>query len=73
MVPLLMLGRWGTPVPHRSRLTVVLGAPLRLPRHDDPPPALVQKYLDAYIAAMEGIFERHKEAAGYKDWTLRVL
>jgi hypothetical protein len=73
MVPLLMFGRWGTPIPHRSPLTIVLGAPLGLPRHDDPPPELVQKHLDAYIAAMEGIFERHKAAAGFKDWRLRIL
>ncbi|GBF96718.1 diacylglycerol acyltransferase type 2 [Raphidocelis subcapitata] len=73
MVPLALLGRWGSPVPHRSRMTVVLGAPLRLPRHESPPDDLVQAHLDEYIAALEGIFERHRAAAGHGSTRLRVM
>ncbi|KAI8471556.1 MAG: diacylglycerol acyltransferase-domain-containing protein [Monoraphidium minutum] len=73
MVPLLLLGRWGTPIPHPARLTVVVGAPLQLPQHDAPPEELVQGYLDKYISDLEALFERNKAAAGHKSLVLRVL
>jgi 2-acylglycerol O-acyltransferase 2 len=73
MVPLALLGRWGTPIPHRSRMTVVLGAPLRLPRHDSPPDDVVQAHLDDYVAALEAIFHRHRAAAGHARTVLRVM
>jgi 2-acylglycerol O-acyltransferase 2 len=73
MAPLLLLGRWGTPIPHPARLTVAVGAPMSLPRHDSPPEELVQQHLDRYIAELSALFERHKAAAGYKDLELRIL
>jgi hypothetical protein len=36
MVPLLMLGRWGTPMPHPSKMTVVFGAPIEVPHIEEP-------------------------------------
>lgn len=73
MVPLVLLGRWGSPVPHRSRLTVVLGPPMRLPQHDSPSDEVLQHYLDIYISQLEGMFERHKAAAGHPGLQLRVM
>jgi diacylglycerol O-acyltransferase 2, plant len=70
---MLLLGRWGTPVPHASRLTVALGRPMGLPAHDSPPEALVQAQLDRYISELEALFERHKAAAGHGATRLRVL
>lgn len=38
---MLLLGRCGTMAPLRSPMLVVLGKPLVVPRHDDPPDELV--------------------------------
>lgn len=73
MVPLLLLGRWGTPVPHPARLTVAIGAPMQLPKHDSPPDDLVRTHLDRYISELQALFEKHKAAAGHKGLALRVL
>ena len=54
-------------------MTVVLGKPIVLPKLDNPSESTIRKYLDLYIAAMEGICERHKAQAGYGDITFTVL
>ena len=73
MVPLLLLGRWGTPIPHPAKLTVAVGAPMGLPKHASPPDDLVQAQLDRYIAELQALFEKHKAAAGCNGLALRVL
>ena len=35
--------------------------------------AQAQPYLDAYIAAIEALFKKHRAAAGYPDMELRVI
>lgn len=42
---------------------IVVGAPLALPRIDEPTKEDVKKWHDAYIAALTKLFEDHKEAA----------
>jgi hypothetical protein len=41
-VPLLLAGRWGSHIPHKSRMTVVLGKPIAVPHLDSPPEELVR-------------------------------
>lgn len=73
MVPLVLLGRWGGPIPHRVPMTVVVGRPMAMPHSEHPDEEVVQEYLDKFIAELEGMFERHKVEAGHKDLQLRVL
>jgi hypothetical protein len=70
---MLLLGRWGTPIPRPSRITLVLGAPLEAPRLADPSDEQVQEHLGRFISAMQALFEAHKAAAGYPDCQLVVL
>jgi len=51
---------------------VVIGRPIAVPREADPSPETVQRYLQQYIAAIEGLFERYKAAAGHPAATLTV-
>ena len=51
---------------------IVVGKPIEVPRRADPSNEEVQQYLQQYIAAIEGIFERHKAAAGHPNATLTV-
>ena len=54
-------------------MTVVFGKPIVLPKIDNPTESEIRKYLGLYIAAMEGICERHKVQAGYGDTRFTVL
>lgn len=51
---------------------VVIGRPIQVPTEADPSQETVQRYLQQYIAAIEGLFERYKAAAGHADATLTV-
>lgn len=44
MVPLGLVGRLGTPAPINSRMTVVLGKPIEMPRMEHPPEQLVRTF-----------------------------
>ncbi|KDO24281.1 hypothetical protein SPRG_09918 [Saprolegnia parasitica CBS 223.65] len=43
-------------------MTTVVGAPLQLPTLPSPTPDDVRKYHDAYMTALQALFERHKAA-----------
>eukprot|EP00882_Tetradesmus_deserticola_P003021 GHRQ01003207.1.p1 GENE.GHRQ01003207.1~~GHRQ01003207.1.p1 ORF type:complete len:330 (+),score=99.67 GHRQ01003207.1:30-1019(+) len=73
VVPLALVGRWCTPAPFNSRMTVVLGKPIEVPHKQDPTDAELQQYLDQFIAAMQDIFDRHKAAAGYPHYKLHIM
>lgn len=36
MVPMLLMGRWGTPMPHPCPMTVVFGKPIEVPHVEEP-------------------------------------
>jgi hypothetical protein len=40
---MLLVGRWGTPVPHPARMTVVFGKPIEVPHLEDPADGLVRR------------------------------
>lgn len=65
-------GVWGTPMPRRVAVTVVMGAPLVVPHIADPTREQVQEQLRLFIAAMKALVEKHKAAAGYPDLPLRI-
>lgn len=43
----------------------MIGSAILLPKLSNPSDDQVRKYLDMYIAAMEGLCSRHKHKAGY--------
>ena len=71
--PILMHGRWMTPIPHKHPFTVVLGRPIKVPHLKDPSPEVVQEYLTKFTEEMRGLFERNKGTCGCGSQTLRVL
>eukprot|EP00775_Hariotina_reticulata_P008038 gene8038-8233_t len=72
-VPLMLAGRWGSHIPHKSRMTVALGKPIAVPHLDSPPDELLQQYLDKFIQAMQELFDKHKATAGYPDYKLHIM
>jgi hypothetical protein len=45
MVPMLLVGRWGTPVPYPSKMTVVFGKPIEVPHEENPTDDVVRMTL----------------------------
>ena len=75
-MPLWVHDGRGLPFPRRDAgVTLVVGKPLPLPAFDgaDPPPELVAATLDAYIAALTALFERHKAEQGCGGTRLVVM
>ena len=52
---------------------MAIGKPMPLPRTSSPSPEFVQQHLEAYISALQSLFEKHKSAAGYGHWNLHVV
>ena len=53
-------GRWGLPLPHRVPITVVVGQPVEHREGES-----TDELHARYIAALEDLYERYKETAGY--------
>lgn len=70
---MLFWGRWGTPIPYRVPVHVVVGEPLTVTQDPNPSDDAVAAMLGAFIYAMENLFEQHKAAAGCAGHTLVVL
>lgn len=73
--PALAWGYFGTPVPKRVPVTIVVGAPLempKVPKGQEPSAELVGQQLDRFISELKTLFEKHKAAAGYPDSKLIV-
>lgn len=70
-------GRCGTPMPHRVKVTLAVGKPIRVPEPAtpgaEPDSALVERLHAEYVAEVQALFERHKEAAGYADRSLQIM
>lgn len=71
--PLVFWGVCGGPLPKKHPIHIVLGKPIEVPTVAEPSPEEVQKYLDAFIAAMEDIFDKHKEKMPDCPQKLKIL
>ncbi len=61
---MLHLG-WFSPIPNPTRVTVIIGSPVSVPRTSDPTPELVNELHQAYYEQLKTLFETYKEQAGY--------
>lgn len=71
--PIVYWGLWGTPIPRRVPIHVVLGKPIPVPLVAEPSSEQVMALLGTFIKEMERLFEAHKAAAGYPELELVVL
>ncbi|KPA81000.1 putative diacylglycerol acyltransferase [Leptomonas pyrrhocoris] len=71
--PMVVYGRFGLPLPFRSRLTVVVGTPVAIPEGaDENNPEDVKKLSEAYFAAVKELFYRRRAEAGYPEMELEL-
>jgi 2-acylglycerol O-acyltransferase 2 len=48
-------------LPHRKAIHVVVGRPVKVVQHDNPPTELVEKYHKAYIQELERLYDQFKD------------
>uniref|UniRef100_A0A7S0VKA2 Acyltransferase n=1 Tax=Polytomella parva TaxID=51329 RepID=A0A7S0VKA2_9CHLO len=73
-VPIFMYGLYGTPLPHRTPMHVVIGKPIDLGRPStNPTDEEVEEGLKTYIQAMKDLYERYKVKCGQGDVDLVVV
>lgn len=75
-LPVFFAGRFGLPfgIPFPQNIHVVIGRPIYVPKEGDAVKSeSIEKYHALFLHAMEGLFERHKEEAGYGHRKLKIL
>ncbi|KAJ7547421.1 hypothetical protein O6H91_04G003300 [Diphasiastrum complanatum] len=70
--PLWMWGEYGTIIPYRRPMYVAVGKPIEVNQIEAPSREEIGGVHAIYLKALEELFERHKEAAGYKDTQLDI-
>ena len=68
-----MTGRFGTTIPKKASILVVIGTPIPIPHDAKPDVPTTQALLDQFIAQMEQIFEQYKNEAGAKNTQLCIV
>jgi hypothetical protein len=57
----------------QTRMRVVIGRAIAVPKVEKPSHALIEQYLQRFIASMADLYDRHCEAAGCQDRKLEIL
>ena len=69
-------GRWGLPIPHRTPITVVVGAPLLSPSSEPiaaPSEAMVDMMHEQLMREVTAMYYRWRHAAGYAGVELEII
>ncbi|XP_078437724.1 diacylglycerol O-acyltransferase 2D-like [Wolffia australiana] len=71
--PLLFWGVFGTPIPHRSQIHIVVGKPIEVKQNPNPTAEEVARVHSQFIADVDALFSKYREITGYPETEFKIL